>query len=107
MTSRRRTTSNQCSNNVAYVNVEIHNVEQRHNNVFNFDVDFQNADQRRNNVVNMTIWKKMQRKNWIYWTPSLDYYLKILLTLFPILREMWRIIFAKPKKNYDIFKMLR
>ena len=71
MTSRRRTMSNQCLNNVVYVNVEIYNVEQRRinvvyfnvdlnsirqrrNNVVIFNVDFHNVEQRRNNVVNMT-----------------------------------------------------
>ena len=74
MTSQRRTTSNQRWNNVAYVNVEIYNVEQRWNNAvfFNveldnvrqrrnnviFNVDFHNVGQRRNNVADMTIWKK-------------------------------------------------
>ena len=42
--------------------------------------------------------KKKENWNWIWGTPSLDYYFKILLTLFPILRETWRRIFAKPQK---------
>ena len=79
MTLRRRTTSNQRWNNVAYVNVEIYNIQQRWNNVvyFNvelnnvrqrrnnvviFNVDFHNIGQRQNNVANMTIWKKKKIK---------------------------------------------
>ena len=71
---RRRTTSIQRWNNVAYINLEIWNVEQRRINVdyFNvysnnirlrrnsaviFNVDFHNVGQRWNNVVNMIIWK--------------------------------------------------
>ena len=58
--TRRRTTSNQRWNNVAYVNVEIYNIQQRWNNVVVFNVDFHNIGQRRNNVANMTISKKKQ-----------------------------------------------
>ena len=80
MTSRRRTTSNQRWNNVAYVNVGIYNVEQRRinvvyfnvdlnnvrqrrNNVVIFNVDLHNVEPRRNNVVNMTIKNKLRVKN--------------------------------------------
>ena len=75
MTSRRRTTSHQRWNNVAYVNVgiyyvrkrqidvlyfniDLNNVGQRRNNVFIFNVDLHNVE--RNNVVNMTI-KKVKK----------------------------------------------
>ena len=84
MTSRRRKMSNQRWNNVAYVNVEIYNVEQRRidiayfnvdiknvrqhrNNVVIFNVEFHNVDQRRNNVVNMTIFKELKRAKKYYW----------------------------------------
>ena len=77
MKSRRRATSNQRWNNVAYVNVGIYNVEQRQlnvvyfnvdssnvrqrrNNVVIFNVDLRNVEPRRNNVVNMTI-KKVKK----------------------------------------------
>ena len=76
--TRRRTTSNQRWNNVAYVNVEIYNIQQhwnnvvyfkvelnnvrqRRNNVVVFNVDFHNVGQRRNNVANMTISKKKNK----------------------------------------------
>ena len=105
-------------NNVLYFNVDINNVRQRRNNVATFNLEFHNVDQRQINV-NMSIRKKLKREiffwalkkikkekerkrkenwNWIYWTPSLGYYFKILLTLFPISREIWRKIFAKPQK---------
>ena len=68
MTLQRRQTSNQRSNNVMYVNVEIYNVEQCQINVVHFNVDLNNVRQRRNNVaifnvdfhnvVNMNISKK-------------------------------------------------
>ena len=68
MTLQRNTTSNQRWNNVAYVNVEIYNVQQRLNDVVYFNVElnnvvilnvnFHNIGKRRNNVANMTIWKK-------------------------------------------------
>ena len=77
MTLRRRTTSNQRWNNVAYANTDVHNVQQRWNivvyfnvelnnvrqrriNVVVFNVDFRNVEQRRNNVANMTISKKIK-----------------------------------------------
>ena len=117
MTSRHRTTSNQRWNNVAYVNVEIYNIQQRWNNVvyFNvelnnvrqrrnnvviFNVDFHNVGQRRNNVANMTIWKKkasIQKQNNIFelqgicWTQN-------LLQFFPILRGICKTIFAEHQK---------
>ena len=107
MTSRRRTTSNQRWNNVAYVNVGIWNVEQRRinvvyfnvdlnnvrqrrNNVVIFNVDLHNVEPRRNNVVNMTIKNKLWVKNimillsfnknhlnWIYWTQNLLYFVPL------------------------------
>ena len=80
MMSRRWTTSNQRWNNVAYVKVEIYNVEQLRINIIYFDVDFNNVRQhrnnvifnvdfcnlrqRRNNVVNMKIFKKLKNKLW-------------------------------------------
>ena len=118
MTSRRRTTSNQRWNNVVYFNVEMYNVEQRRINVVYFNVemnnvrqrrnnalifkaDFHNIGQRRNNVANMTIWKKnqasIQKQNIIFelegicWTQN-------LLQFFPILRGIWKRIFAEPQK---------
>ena len=77
--------SNQCWNNVVYVNVEIYNVEQlqikvvnfivdtnnvrqRRNNAVIFNVEFHNVDQRRNNVVNITIIKKLKRAKKYFWT---------------------------------------
>ena len=51
MMSQRHTTSNQRWNKVAYVNIEIYNVEQRRINVVHFNVDLNNVRQRRNNVV--------------------------------------------------------
>ena len=51
MTSRRRATSNERWNNVAYVNVGIYNVEQRQINVVYFNVDSSNVRQRRNKVI--------------------------------------------------------
>ena len=51
MTSRRHTMSNQRWNNFLYVNVEIHNVEQRRINVVYFNVDINNVWKRQNNVI--------------------------------------------------------
>ena len=105
-------------NNVVYFNVDINNVRQRRNNAASFNLEFHNVDQRQNNVVNMTIRKKLKRENFLSFeekkerkrkkkkrklklntlTPSLGYYFKILLNLFPISREIWRKIFAKPQK---------
>ena len=79
MTSRRRTMSNQLWNNVAYVNVEIYNVEQRQINIVYFSVDINNVRQRRDkavifkvefynvdqhlgNFMNMTIFKNLKSK---------------------------------------------
>ena len=120
-----------CPTNVVYFKVDIKSVRQRWNNVVIFNLEFHNVDQRRNNAVNMTIYTKLKRakkyffelqkqkerrkkkkrkrkgsRNWIHWTPNLGYYFKILLPLFPILREIWRRIFAKPQNYYDILKML-
>ena len=114
MTSRRRTTSNQCWNNVVYVNVEIYNVQQRWNNVvyFNvelnnvrqrrnnvviFNVDFHNVGQRRNNVADMTIWKKNKPrfKNKIIFFSFKEY---AELKIFLILRGICKRIFAEPQK---------
>ena len=89
--------------NAVYFNVDINNVRQRRNNIVNFNVEF-------NNVVDITICKRLKRaqkyfwasKNekwsWIPWSLSLDHYLQILLALFPILKEIWRRVFAKPQK---------
>ena len=46
MMLRRRTILNQRLNNVAYVNVEIYNVEQLPTNVVYFNVDINNVRQR-------------------------------------------------------------
>ena len=117
---QRRNNVEKRQNNVVYFIVDINNIRQRWNNVATFNLEFHNVDQRQDNVVNMTIHKKLKREkkyfwalkkrkkekerkrkenwNWIHWTPSLGYYFKILLTLFPISREIWRKIFAKPQK---------
>ena len=59
MTSRRHTTSNQCCNNVVYVNAEMCteyvNVEQRRISVAYFNVDLNNVRQRQNNVVILNV----------------------------------------------------
>ena len=64
MVSRRRTTSNQRWNNVAYVNVEIYNVEQRQIKVVHFNVDLNNFRQRRNNVVIFNVDFNNVQKRW-------------------------------------------
>ena len=76
--------SNQLWNNVAYVNVDIFNVEQRQINIVYFSVDinnvrqrrdkaviskveFYNVDQRLNNFMNMTIFKNLKRAKKYFW----------------------------------------
>ena len=116
MTSRRWKTSNQCWNNIVYVNVEIYNVEQSRINFVYFNIDINNVKQHRNNVemfnvefhnadppfelfeLQKRIKERKENWNWIHKTASLDYYFKLLLTLLPTLRETWRRIFAKPRK---------
>ena len=115
MTSRRRTTSKQRWNNVAYLNFGIYNVKhrriivayfnvdvnnnrKRRNNVVLSNVDIYNVVLRGNNVVKMTISKKTKKIKLIHWTQSFNRYFIILFTLLPILRGIcWRII-AKPQK---------
>ena len=115
MTSQRRTTSDQCWNNVVYVNVEIYNVQQRWNNVvyFNvelnnvrqrrnnvviFNVDFHNIGQRRNNVANMTIWKKKIKPRFKSKTIFLSFKEYAGLKIFFNFSPFCKIIFAEPKK---------
>ena len=115
MTSRRRTTSNQRWNNVAYVNVviynvvffnvELNNVRQCRNNVVIFNVNFHNVGQRRNNVADMTIWKKSKPrfKNKSIFLNFKEYNgLNIFLHFFPILTLSWRKPLSYKNQSIDL-----
>ena len=128
MTSGRHTTSNTSWNNVVYVKFEIYSIEQRRTNVVClkvdlnnvrqgrnkfaiFTVNFHNVGQRWNNVAKRQFEKKnnsnkqfsSQKKNNIFKLRIkiilIEYAgLNIFFILFPIFREIYKIIFAEPQK---------
>ena len=132
MTSPPRAMSNQCWNNivflnaeiytveqrrinVVYFNVDINNVRQRQNNVVIFNVKFYKVDQRRNNVVNMTINKKVFfefKKKKIKLSMSNSRFSLFFqntvgfMVLFLILREIWRRTLQRSKNSHGIEKTL-